>query len=1125
MALTLREKLHKDLLLLDGAFGTYLASSGQEFEGSSSHGGCMEYLSISSPKIVSGIHADYLEAGADAVETNTFGGNVLKLGEYGLAERSYEINLAAVKIARKEADRFSTPKWPRYVIGTMGPTGKLPSSTDAELGNISYVELKDIFYAQARAIIDGGADAVLIETGQDMLEMKAAVNGARRAMLERKKDIVIFTHSTLANNGRMLLGTEVSAFMAVMGNIGSDVIGLNCSTGPVEMESAIAVLSAGAPCFVSCVPNAGLPVEDKGKTVFPLSPEEMADIMSDLAVKYRLDVVGGCCGTTPGHIKAIRKKTAKYSKRRIPQKNYYASSYRGFDPDVKPRPIKVGERMNTQGSRKMKAMLEREDYDGIVDLGKIQEKQGSDALDLCVALTERSTEMKDAVILTRRLAESVEVPLMIDSTDADVVEKALECYPGAAFINSANLEDGGEKARRIFSLAKEHGSFVVCLSIDEKGMAVTVDKKVEVAGRIYKMATEEFAMEPGRLIFDLLTFTLGTGEEEYRSSARDTMDAIRILKEKYPGVLAILGVSNVSFGLSGASRKVLNMVFLEEALKAGLDMAIVNGADYIPAGEIDKTERILAEKLIFSEGPEALAEFAEHFSHKNTVSGPVDKKVTSEGPIEKRIIECVLNRNSSGILPLVDEALKTYSADAVISEILMESMKQAGDRLDKGEMVLPYVLQAAEVMKKAVGYLEKDLSDNKVPGRGKVILATVEGDVHDIGKNLVKMLLVNNGFSVIDLGKQVSVQEIIERAKKEKPDAIGLSALLVSTSRHMRTCVKAMHEAGLEYPIMVGGAPVNENFAGDIARVAENDLYRGGVFYAKDAFTGLRIMKALVEKSEKSRILAEYHEKNRAGTGIHKKENIPPSKASYKENGFQKRPGKIKEPPFYGVRAVSKISADDVLEYLDKKFLFEVSWGGGIKDGKEKERLIKGEYEPVLKKIKEDAIRKGWLDLKAVYGYFRCRIDGTKMSVIGVEGEELTVFDLKPGKDGRGIADHFEREDIVVFQAVTIGDKVTKAIGDLIDREENSRAFYLHGFSVNLAEALAEYVHNRVRKELGLGKDQGKRYSPGYPIWKELEDQKKIFKLLDVTKRIGISLTQDYQMVPEQSTTAIIVHK
>ena len=860
---TLREKLKKGTLLLDGAFGTYLAEKEAE-SGSPAHTGCMEYLSISSPKIVSEIHADYLVAGSDAVETNTFGGNILKLSEYGLSEEVYKINLTAVKLARKEADRFSSPEWPRYVIGAMGPTGKLPSSTDPALGEITYGELRGIFLDQARAIIDGGADAILVETGQDLLEMKAAINGAKLAAIEKKKDIVLMAHSTLSNNGRMLLGTEVSAFMAVMGNLGLDVIGLNCSTGPSEMEGSLEFLSSNAPCFVSCVPNAGLPVEENGKTVFPLSPEEMSGIMCKLAGQYRLDVIGGCCGTTPSHIKAIREKMEKYPKRDISPKSFFASSYKGFALDYKERPVKVGERMNTQGSRKMKDMLTGGDYDGIVELGKTQERQGSDMLDLCVALTERSTEQRDAVILTRRLAESVEVPLMIDSTDIDVMEQALECYPGTAFINSVNLEDGGEKAKKIFALAKEHGSFVVCLVIDEKGMARTVEKKVEVAGRIYKMAVEGYSLEPGRLVFDLLTFTLGTGEDEYKRSALDTIEAVRILKTKYPNVLTVLGVSNVSFGLSGSSRKVLNMAFLGEAVEAGLDMAIVNPAVYVPAEDIPEKERAIAENLILNKGPEALSDFVEYFSDKTAggTSAKAGQKLQEELSIEEKISVCILSRNSSGILPLVDEALKIYSADAIITDILMETMKQAGEKLDKGEMVLPYVLQSAEVMKKAIEHLEGSLSGKKGPRRGKVLLATVEGDVHDIGKNLVKMLLVNNGFSVIDLGKQVPVERIIQEAIKEKPDAIGLSALLVSTSRHMKTCVMSLHKAGLDFPVMVGGAPINDNFAKDISRVDENSIYRGGVFYAKDAFTSLRIMKTLVEGGDKSRLLDEYQKKS-----------------------------------------------------------------------------------------------------------------------------------------------------------------------------------------------------------------------------------------------------------------------
>jgi 5-methyltetrahydrofolate--homocysteine methyltransferase len=1118
----LREKTQKQILLLDGAFGTYLASKYKDpVGGDALHGGCMEYLSLSSPDRVSGIHSDYLEAGADAVETNTFGGNALKLSEYGLSADAYEINLASVKLARKEADRYSSPGWPRYVIGSMGPTGKLPSSSNPELGDITYCELKDIFLPQARAILEGGADAILVETGQDMLEMKAAVNAAKTAISEQRRDIVIMAHATLANNGRMLLGTEVSAFMAVMGSLGVDIVGLNCSTGPSEMESSLGFLSANAPCLISCVPNAGLPAEEKGKIVFPLSPNEMAGIMDDLCRKYRIDVIGGCCGTTPGHIRAMRSIIGKYPRRKIPSARHFAGSYRGFDIDAKPRPIKVGERMNTQGSRKMRAMLASADHDGIVELGKAQERKGADLLDLCVALTGHTSEAENAAILTARLAESVEIPLMIDSTDVEVIEKALENYPGTAFINSVNLEDGGEKAERIFSLAKEHGSFVVCLAIDEKGMASGSERKLEVAERIYRMAVEDHSMAPGRLFFDLLTFTLATGEPAYRDSAADTIEAIRALKAKIPGTFTVLGVSNVSFGLSGASRKVLNVVFLDAAVKAGLDMAILNVSEYAAGEDIDIKERLLAEKLISGGGGKALTDLVEHFSSVSPASGASGPgKDAGSLTIEKRILACVLDRDISGILPLVDEALKTYPADFIISDILMEAMKQAGEKLDSGEMVLPYVLQSAEVMKKAIEYLEKSFSGSATPDKGKVVLATVEGDVHDIGKNLVKMLFANNGFLVIDLGKQVPVQKILETAEKEKPDAVGLSALLVSTSRHMKTCVTAMHEAGLDCPLIVGGAPVNEDFAAEIAKVEGNVPYRGGVFYAKDAFSGLRIVKALRKENEKAKMLDEYRKKISERSGKNGRKIIPE-----KLPKAAKRAGcSYPEPPFYGVRAISRIPADDVMRHLDKRFLFEVSWGAGLKDPDGKKALIKEEYEPVLERLKEDAIRNGWLDLKAVYGYFRCGANRGKLSVLDGDGKKLAIFDLASEGRKTSIADYFNAEDIVAFQAVTIGGEMTKAVGELIDNGDDARAFYLHGLSVNLAEALAAYVHERIRKELKLEPGRGKRYSPGYPLWKDLKDQEKIFELLDITKRIGVSLTKDHQMVPEQSTTALIVH-
>ncbi len=1118
--MTLREKISKNILLLDGAFGTYIAS--KESGGrAQSPSGSMEELSSFSPGVISGIHADYFDAGADAVETNSFGGNRLKLAEYGLSKEVYSINLESARLARREADRFSTDKWPRYVVGTMGPTGKLPSSPDPQLGDIGYAELRDIFSEQAAALIDGGVDAILVETGQDILEMKAAVNGAKKAISAKKKDIVLMAHATLANNGRMLLGTEVSAFMAVMTAIGTDVVGINCSTGPAEMEGAVSFLGNNAPCYVSCVPNAGLPFERNGKTVFPMSPEEMAEIMSGFLKKYRIDVVGGCCGTCPEHIRAMRKVLGTAGKKHVTGRYFSASSYRGFDIKTMPRPIKVGERMNTQGSRGMKEMLTRRDYDSIVELGKTQERQGADILDLCVALTERSTEKEDAAILVKRLAQSVEVPVMIDSTDPEVVERALENYPGTAFINSINLEDGGKKALRILELAREHGSFVVCLAIDEKGMAGTVERKLEVADRIYGLAVEGAGISPGRLIFDLLTFALSTGESEYRCSAVDTIKAVGKLKEKHPLVLAVLGVSNVSFGFSGPSRKTLNMAFLGAAAKSGLDMAIVNPAEYMKADDLPERERKLAEDLIFNSHDGALQDFIEHFASQGKAGAraPQDKPAENLS-IEERITRCVLSRDSSAILPLMDEALKKYTADVIITEILMGTMKLAGEKLDKGEMVLPYVLQAAEVMKKAIEHLEGKLSGDRSVSRGKVILATVEGDVHDIGKNLVKMLLANNGFTVIDLGKQVSVERIIEATKREKPDAVGLSALLVSTSRHMRTCVGAMHDAGLEYPIIVGGSPVNERFARDISFAGNGSLYKGGVFYAKDAFMGLGIIKALVDKNEKSGMMRKYLSTT---APVENAGGIKTRSGSGNDISRRKVCG-VPFPPFYGVRAIDRIPADEVMMYLNKKFLFEVSWGTGKKSPQGREKLIREEYEPALEEIKEEALRNNWLDLKAVYGYFRCRVKGTEMSVLGESGEEIASFDFRSESSSNGIYSYFAEEDLAIFQAVTIGGKLTQAVGNLSDKGFSARAYYLHGFGVNLAEALAQYVHSRILKELGLRGDRGKRYSPGYPLWPDLKDQEKLFRILEVTERIGVSLTSGYQMVPEQSTTAIIVH-
>ncbi len=1122
---TFREKLETDLIFLDGAFGTYINTFGIKDEDFRDKPGCMEYLSITRPDLIEKLHRDYLDAGSDAVETNTFGGNAIKLAEYGLEKEAYNINLASTRIARAVCDKVSTPQEQKYVIGTMGPTGKLPSSTDPGLGNITYRELKNIFYEQAIAIIEGGADALLIETAQDLLEMKAALAGAKEAIDEKRKDIVLIAQCTLANNGRMLLGTDISAVMTTLSYLGADVIGLNCSTGPYEMEGAIKFLSENSPTRISCVPNAGLPIEKDGKTVYSLTPEEMAEAMSRFVKKYKVDIIGGCCGTTPSHIRKMKEVIKKGSKRKKLQNTFFASFYKGYNLKDLKRPLIVGERINTQGSRKTKELLINENYDEIIELAKSQQASGANILDVCTVLTERKTEEKDAVILTRKLRESVEVPLMIDSMNADVIEATSENYPGTPFINSVNLEDGGEKARRIFSLAKKHGGFVVSLTIDEEGMAKTVEKKIEVAKRLYKMATEEFGLEPHQILFDMLTFTLGTGEEEYADSALNTFEAIKRVKKLFPGVLTILGVSNVSFGLSKEARGVLNAGFLYHAVKSGLDMAIVNPAVNINYTSMPKEERGLAEALLLNKKKDALEKFINYFASKTLkVKSLIKKSTLAEQTIEEKLTSCILQRNSSKIVPLLDEALKTQRAEDLINNVLMKTMQLVGEKLDSGEMVLPYVLQSAEVMRRGLEHLGQFIPHNEEIKKGKVLLATVFGDVHDIGKNLVKMILKSNGFEVIDLGKQVPVEKIVAEAKKHEVDAVGLSALLVSTARHMKTCVQSMHDAGLEYPVLIGGAPINKNFAYEVSSLSDGTIYRGGVFYSKDAFVGLKIVQALMNPEEKEKIKSEL-------TGSVEIKTSQGEEKKVEDKPRQKKKRKsVPNPPFYGARTVTNIPADRVLEYLNERMLFELSWAVNVKDEGEKKRLIEEEYKPLLKDLKEEALRKGWLELKAVYGYFKCRTEGDDIIIMDEDGQKVETLFLNriQGYKSLALADYFsigpDGYDIIAFQAVTVGSKISDAIKEFNEKGESAKAFLLHGLSVNLTEALAVYMHDKVRSELKLAKDQGKRYSPGYPLWKDLEDQKKIFSLLGVEKNIGVALTESYQMVPEQSTTAMIVY-
>jgi 5-methyltetrahydrofolate--homocysteine methyltransferase len=875
--------------------------------------------------------------------------------------------------------------------------------------------------------------------------------------------------------------------------------------------------------MVSCVPNAGLPIDKGGKTFYTLPDDEMTDIMERFLASYRIDILGGCCGTTPAYINKMRSVVDKARKKiKADKQCFFSGFYKGVNLAETHPPIIVGERINTHGSRKMKGLLRERDFDGIMETGKAQENTGADILDVCTVLTERKTESEDMVVIFKELAQSVQTPLMVDSTDEDVIKAALENYPGTAFINSVNLEDGGAKADRIFELAKEHGSFIVNLVIDGKGMAKTVERKVEIADKLYSRAVNEFGIEPCRMIFDMLTFTLGTGEKEYADSAVNTLGAIKLIKKKHPEALTILGISNVSFGLSRPARKILNRLFLHHALKNSLDLCIINPADYFDIDSVPEKERLLAENLIFNRNKKALNEFVEYFSvtEREQAGSGAEKSEERSLTIEEKIIKCIFDRDKKNITRFIDEALLLYKAEDIINNLLMGAMKDVGEKLDKGEMVLPFVLQSAEVMRKALEYLEKFLEKGNIV-KGKVLLATVFGDVHDIGKNLVKMILQNHGFTVIDLGKQVPVERIVSEAKKNKVDAVGLSALLVSTARHMRTCVQAMHEAGLAYPLLIGGAPISRAFARDISFLNNKSLYKGGVFYAKDAFTGLNIIQALMNSREKEKIMRDYLEQLESG----QEQPRPMGNRDFDKNA-KIIPGnkKIPVPPFYGIRTLINIPADEVFSFLDEKQLFNLAWGAKLKDKKKKERLIKEEYKPLLEALKQEVIRKGLLELKAVYGYFKCRVDSKGMRVLDKENKPACDILFERDRNNFSLADYFSGEDIVSFQVVTVGDKISTEINKLSGRKEQTKAFFLHGLSVYLAEALAAYIHSVIRRELGLKEGQGKRYSPGYPLWRKISDQEIIFRLLDVNKRLGIKLTGEYQMIPEQSTTAMVVY-
>ncbi|MFY9632738.1 MAG: methionine synthase [Candidatus Cybelea sp.] len=1137
-------QLAQRVLIFDGAMGTQLMAlelSPSDF-GGGPMAGCNEVLVLTRPDIVRSIHESYLAAGADVVETDSFTGSRIKLEEYGLGEQTYEINFRAAAIAREACDAFSAQQR-RFVAGSMGPTGMLISSSDPTLSNVTYAKLRETYAEQARALVEGGADLLVLETMQDMLELKAAIAGIVLEFERGLRRVPIQAQPTLITEGRMLLGTDIRAIRATLDALPIDVIGLNCSTGPAQMRDSIRFLCENSRCFVSVVPNAGLPLMGpQGETIYPESPEELAAELSAFVRDFGVDAVGGCCGTTPAHITALRDAVASVERRarpRVERPQEAASAITATSLEQEPRPLLVGERINAQGSRRVKRLLLEENYDDIVLLARQQVEGGAHVLDVCCALTERADEDEQMRTLVRRLAQSIEAPLAIDSTEPKVMQTALENYPGRAILNSVHLEAGRSKIDVILPMAKEHGAAVVALTIDEAGMAKTAERKLEVARRIYDIVVGEYGLPPGALIFDALTFTLSTGDPEFADSAVATIEGIRAIKRELPGSLTSLGISNVSFGLRADARAVLNSVFLHHCVEAGLDCALVYAKEIVPYFEIEAEVREMCDDLVLNRRPDALARLIEYFESARAEGRPGGERVDPEESaeqevaVEERIHQAILRRRKDGIEKAIDEALLARTPVDVLNEILLPAMKDVGDRFGRGELILPFVLQSAEVMKRAVAHLEQFLERSEGATKGTIVLATVFGDVHDIGKNLVHTILANNGYTVHDLGKQVPMSSILEKAIEVNADAIGLSALLVSTSKQMPVCLEEQDVRGLTFPVIIGGAAINRDFGRRIALLQGGArFFEPGVFYARDAFEGLELVDALTSDPQKRSDLLE-RTKREALAQRERRAAVPASRVP-SISAVKADLAPVPVPPFWGVRMLEEIDFEELWRCFDLRSLYRLSWGAANTKGEAFEELVRTEFEPRLARYQAQARRERLIQPAVVYGYFPAAGLGDEVLLYDPVQPDREIarfpFPRQAGGEHLSLADYLREPcngaagDVVALQVVTVGRDAGARIERLQAAGDYSESYFLHGFSVQAAEALAEYAHRNIRRELALPASRGKRYSWGYGACPDLDQHATVFRLLDATAKIGVTLTEAFQMVPEQSTAAIVMH-
>jgi 5-methyltetrahydrofolate--homocysteine methyltransferase len=1183
----LLETLSQRVVVGDGAMGTQLQAADLTLDDFRGLEGCNEILNETRPDVLETIHRNYFEAGADAVETNTFGCNMSNLGDYDIADKIRDLSHQGTAIARRVADELTTPDRKRYVLGSLGPGTKLPT-----LGHTEYHLIRDAYAEAALGMLDAGADAILVETCQDLLQLKAAVLGSRRAMAQSGRHIPVFTHVTVETTGTMLLGSEIGAALTAIEPLGVDMIGLNCATGPAEMSEHLRYLSRHARIPVSVMPNAGLPVLGANGAEYPLQPDELAQAMDSFIAEFGLSLVGGCCGTTPEHIRQVADVVAEYNngsaqrgERHVTFEPSVSSLYSAVPFEQDASVLVIGERTNANGSKAFREAMISEDYQKCLDIAKNQTRDGAHLLDLCVDYVGRDG-VADMTALASRLATASTLPIMLDSTETPVLQAGLEHLGGRCAINSVNYEDGdGPESRfvKTMELVAEHGAAVVALTIDEDGQARTTEKKVEIAERLINDITGNWGVDESSILIDCLTFTIATGQEESRKDGVETIEAIRELKKRHPAVQTTLGLSNISFGLNPAARQVLNSVFLHECQEAGLDSAIVHASKILPINRIPEEQREVALDLVYDrrrDGYDPLQELMRLFEGVSAASSKASRAAElAKLPLFERLAQRIVDGERNGLEADLDEAMTQKPPLEIINENLLAGMKTVGELFGSGQMQLPFVLQSAEVMKTAVAYLEPHMeqvgdADGKGSAKGRIVLATVKGDVHDIGKNLVDIILSNNGYEVVNIGIKQPIATILEVAEDKSADVVGMSGLLVKSTVVMKENLEEMNTRGVaaKFPVLLGGAALTRSYV-------ENDLaeiYEGEVHYARDAFEGLKLMDIIMsakrgeapDPGSADALAAEAAREKEA----ERKARHERSKRIAAERKAAEEPVVVPDrsdvaadvevpvPPFWGSRVVKGLAVADYTELLDERALFLGQWGlRGVRggEGPSYAELVETEGRPRLRYWLDRLSTDGVLAYAAVvYGYFPVVSEGDDVVLLSEprpDAEQRFRFTFpRQQRDrflciadfirSREIATRSGQVDVLPFQLVTMGQPIADFANELFASDSYRDYLEVHGIGVQLTEALAEYWHRRVREELRFAGDRamsaedpdakedyfklgyrGARFSFGYGACPDLEDRVKTMALLE-PERIGVTLSEEMQLHPEQSTDAFILH-